>query len=46
MWENNLEEEACDIGTQSNKIDFQLNPESEKFVGKTVSVIVCQVQSG
>jgi len=28
MWKNNFEEEACGIGTQLNKIDFQLNPES------------------
>jgi hypothetical protein len=31
MWEKNLEEEACGILTQSNKIDFQLNPESGGF---------------
>ena len=31
MWENNLEEEACGILTQSKKIDFQLNPESGGF---------------
>ena len=31
MWENNLEEEACGILTPSNKINFQLNPESGGF---------------
>jgi hypothetical protein len=31
MWEEKLEEEACGILTQSNKIDFQLNPESNGF---------------
>jgi hypothetical protein len=31
MWKNNLEEEASGIWTQSNKIDFQLNPESGEF---------------
>ena len=31
MWKNNLEEEACGIWTQSNKIDFQLIPESGEF---------------
>ena len=31
MWKEKLEEEACNILTQSNKIDFQLNPESGGF---------------
>ena len=31
MWQKNLEEEACGILTQSNEIDFQLNPESLNF---------------
>ena len=31
MWEKSLEEEACGILTQSNKIDFELNPESGGF---------------
>ena len=31
MWKKNLEEEAYSISTQSNKMDFQLNPESGGF---------------
>ena len=31
VWEKNLEEEACGILTKSNKIDFQLNPQSAGF---------------
>lgn len=32
VWEKNLEEEACGILTKSNKINFQLNPESTGFI--------------
>lgn len=31
IWKKKLEEEACGILTESNKIDFQLNPKSEGF---------------
>jgi hypothetical protein len=31
MWIENLEAEACEILTQSNEIDVQLNPESLGF---------------
>jgi len=31
MWKENLEKKACGILTKSNKIDFQLNPESGGF---------------
>lgn len=31
MWKNKLEEEACGIWIQSNKIDCQLNPEFGEF---------------
>lgn len=31
IWKKNLEEEACGLLTQSNKLDFQVNPESYGF---------------
>ena len=40
IWQNNLEDEARGSCTQSNKIDFQLNPESGKF-----TKIICNLYS-